>query len=176
VEIDTERLRLRPMRMADLDEYLEMHDDPEVTRFVERRDRQGSVERLRADEREWRERGHGMFAVLDRASGRFLGRVILKHWPQFEETELGWTLRRDAWGHGYATEAAAAVRDWGFANLDLPYLTSMVHPDNEASARLARRLGMSELRTDVLLDTPVVVYWLSREQWAGCRRSYADRS
>jgi len=58
------------------------------------------------------------------------------------------TLRRDAWGR------------------DTRRRRPLVHPDNERSARLARRLGMSELRTDVLLDTPVVVYWLSRAQYA----------
>ncbi len=68
-----------------------------------------------------------MHAVLGRLSGRFLGRVGLKYWPQFDETEVGWVLRRDAWGHGYATEAARACLDWGFGNLAIPY-----HPDNAA--------------------------------------------
>jgi Acetyltransferase (GNAT) domain len=88
-----------------------------------------------------------MFAVLDRGC-RFLGRARLKYWPQFEETEVGWAFRRDAWGHGYATEAARACLEWGFGSLDVPYLTAMIHPDNEASIQLARRLGMSPLRED----------------------------
>ena len=164
--IETKRLRLRPITIADLDEYVEMHDDPEVTRFIGRRDRSEAAERLRGDARECLQRGYGMLAVLDRDDDRFLGRVLLKYWAQFEETELGWTLRRDAWGHGFGTEAAAALRDWAFENLELPYLTSMIHPDNERSARLARRLGMSEMRDDVLLGTPVVVFSLSRGEWS----------
>jgi RimJ/RimL family protein N-acetyltransferase len=64
-------------------------------------------------------------------------------WLQFEETEVGWAFRRDAWVHGYATEAARACLEWGFGSLDVPYLTAMIHPDNEASIQLARRLGMS---------------------------------
>jgi RimJ/RimL family protein N-acetyltransferase len=90
----------------------------------------------------------------------------MKYWPQFDETELGWVFRRDAWGHGYATEAARACRDWGFCSLSVPYLTAMIQAANDRSAAVARRLGLSPLRTDVLLGTKVVVYALSRDDWA----------
>jgi RimJ/RimL family protein N-acetyltransferase len=105
--------------------------------------------------------------VLDRASGRFLGRAGLKCWQRFDETEAGWVLRRDAWGRGYATEAARAFIDWGFASLPAPYFTAMIHPDNLASIRVACRLGMEPLREDVLLDSPVVVYAVDRDGWSG---------
>jgi RimJ/RimL family protein N-acetyltransferase len=110
-----------------------------------------------------------MFAVLDRASGRFLGRAGLKYWSQFDETELGWVLRRDAWGQGYGTEAARACRDWGFASLEVPYLTAMIRPGNDASIRLARRLGMAPLGSDVLGGNPVVVFSLNRDDWPSAR-------
>jgi RimJ/RimL family protein N-acetyltransferase len=171
VIIETERLRLRPLGLADNDEFVALHDDPEVTRFIRRLEQHEAADRLRLFEREWVERGHGMFAVLDRASGRFLGRVGLKYWPQFDETELGWVLRRDAWGHGYGTEAARACRDWGFASLDVSYLTAMIHPENEASIRLARRLGMAPLRSDVLLGDAVVVFSIKRDDWSGAQKA-----
>ncbi len=117
--IETRRLVLRPLAMADLDEFVGLHGDPEVVRFVRTLDRGQAEERLRASEREWVERGHGLLAVLDRSTGRLLGRVGLRYWPQFEETEAGWLLGRDAWGCGYATEAARACVDWGFATLSL---------------------------------------------------------
>jgi RimJ/RimL family protein N-acetyltransferase len=171
VVIETERLLLRPLGLADIDEFLALHDDPEVTRFIRPLERREADERLRLVEREWLERGHGMFAVFDRASGRFLGRAGLKHWSQFDETELGWVLRRDAWGHGYATEAARACRDWGFASLDVPYLTAMIHPENDASVRLARRLGMTPLRSDSLLGDAVVVFSINRNDWSSARKA-----
>jgi RimJ/RimL family protein N-acetyltransferase len=158
--------------MADIDEFVALHDDAEVTRFIRRLERPAAEERLQSVEREWLERGHGMFAVLDRVTGRFLGRAGLKYWPQFDETEVGWVLRRDAWGHGYATEAARACLDWGFVSLDLPYLTAMIHPENKASIRLARRLGMSPLRRDVLLADPVVVFSLNRGDWSITQREH----
>jgi RimJ/RimL family protein N-acetyltransferase len=160
--IETERLILRPMTMEDLDELVALHAEPEVERFMLPLDRAAAIERLEFDERQWAERGHGLFAVLERDSGRFLGRVSLRYWPQFHETELGWVLHPDAWGRGFATEAARGCAKWGFENLDVPYLTAMIRPDNARSIAVARRLGMSELRRDVLRDDPVIVYALER--------------
>jgi RimJ/RimL family protein N-acetyltransferase len=173
MELETERLRLRPLRRSDIDEFVALHDDPEVTRFIRALDRSQAEERLRLNEIEWAERGHGMFAVLDRLTSRFLGRTAVKYWPQFDETEVGWALRRDAWGHGYATEAAGACAAWAFTSLELPYLTAMVHPENEASIRLARRLRMSPLRPDVLLGDPVVVFSITRDDWLTTREGDA---
>jgi RimJ/RimL family protein N-acetyltransferase len=162
VQLETRRLLLRPISMADLDEFAALHADPEVTRFIFSFDRPESEERLRKDEREWRERGHGLLAMLDRESGRFLGRTGLKHWTEFDETEVGWVLRRDAWGHGYATEAARACLEWGFSELEVPYLTAMISPGNDRSIRVAERLGMTPLRDDVVFGQPVVVHSTDR--------------
>jgi RimJ/RimL family protein N-acetyltransferase len=165
VRLETERLLLRPVALADVDDYIALQDDPEVTRFVSALGRPEAEERLRVAEREWRERGHGMFAVVDRRDGRFLGRCGLRYWPQFDEIEVGWVLRRDAWGRGYATEAARAILDWGFDALPVPYITAMIDLDNERSIRVADRLGLSPLRRDILADRPVTVYSIAREAW-----------
>lgn len=160
MRLETERLLLRRLSLEDLDEFAALHADPEVTRFVNPFDRAEAEQRLRRDEDEWRERGHGLLAIVDAERGRFLGRTGLKHWPQFEETEVGWVLRRDAWGHGYATEAARACCEWGLATLDAPYLTAMISPGNDRSTRVAERLGFEPLREDDLLGDPVVVHAL----------------
>lgn len=162
MHLETQRLLLRPLAPGDIDEFVRVHEHPEVTRFIWPVNRAEAERRLELIEREWLERKHGMFAVLDREDGSFLGRVGLKYWPQFDETEIGWVMRREAWGHGYATEAARACVDWGFAALEVPYLTAMIHPDNGASVAVARHLGMSPLRNDVLHGDPVVVYSLER--------------
>ncbi|MFZ2112632.1 MAG: GNAT family N-acetyltransferase [Solirubrobacteraceae bacterium] len=164
--IETERLVLRRLAMGDLDEFVVLHRDPEVVRFVGALDRTQAKERLQASEREWGARGHGLLAVLDRSSGRLLGRVGLRYWPQFREIEAGWLLRREAWGHGYATEAVRACVDWGFATLPVPYITAMIHPENTRSTRVAQRLGFEPVREDVLLGDPVIVHTLERESWA----------
>ena len=164
VVIETERLVLRPIGLADIDEFVVLHIDPEVTHFVRSLDRSQAQERLELAEREWTERGHGMLAIRDRTSGRFLGRAGLRYWPQFDETEVGWMLHRDTWGHGYATEAARACIDWGFAQLTVPYLTAMIQPENVRSVRVAERLGLTPLRTDMLLGDEVVVYAVQRAE------------
>jgi RimJ/RimL family protein N-acetyltransferase len=163
--IDTDRLLLRQMTATDLDEFVAIHAEPEVVRFMGVFDRVKASEWMQANQRDWSERGYGRLAIVDRATGRLLGRSGLKYWPQFQETEVGWVLRPDAWGHGVATEAALACAEWGFQNLDLPYLTAMIRPDNRRSIRVAERLGMSPLRRDILLDEPVVVHSISREEW-----------
>jgi RimJ/RimL family protein N-acetyltransferase len=160
--IETDRLVLRPLTTADLDEVVELHAMPEVKRTMGAFDRSSARARLERNELEWHERGHGLVAILERASGRFLGRSGLKYWPQFDETEVGWVLRVDAWGHGFATEAGRACLDWGFRDLNVPYLTAMIVADNHRSIAVARRLGMEPLRSDSLMDLPVVVYAIAR--------------
>jgi RimJ/RimL family protein N-acetyltransferase len=135
-----------------------MHSDPAVTRFMAALDREQTLRRLDEDQRDWERRGYGMLAVLDRESGRFLGRTGLKHWPQFDEVEVGWALSPAFWGRGLATEAGAACLDWGLRSLEVPYVTAMIQPENQRSVRVAERLGMAPLRYDVLLGHEVVVY------------------
>jgi RimJ/RimL family protein N-acetyltransferase len=103
--LETERLLLRPLAEADLDDYAAMLADPEVVEFL------GTAPADRADA--WRHLalllGHGVLrgwtnnAVVEKATGRFLGRCGLwqpEGWPGLE---VGWALARPAWGHGYAT-------------------------------------------------------------------------
>ena len=121
-------------------------------------------------------RSTGCSSSRARDDGRFLGRAGLRYWPQFDETEVGWTLRREEWGHGYATEAAVAVADWGFRTVPVPYLTSCIEPRNARSIAVAERLGMTPLREDVLDGIPAiggkvidgiecVIYAVRREDW-----------
>jgi len=163
---DTERLRFRPLEMADVDELVALHEDPLVARFLGSRDRVWMEGLIRMVDEEWAERGHGRVAVIERESGCFLGRTGLKYWQQFGETEVSWVLHADERGKGYATEAGAAALRWGFEQFELPYLTAMIQPDNAASLRVAERLEMKPIRTDRLLGDEVIVHALSREDWA----------
>jgi len=102
----------------------------------------------------WEANGFGQYAVERREDGVFLGRLGLLVWDSRDwrrttlpeagdagEIELGWALLRDYWGHGYATEAAAAVRDAAWTELELERLISLIHPDNVRSINVAERLG-----------------------------------
>jgi RimJ/RimL family protein N-acetyltransferase len=160
--LSTPRLRLRPLTLDDVDDWVALHADPKVSEFVGSYTPQRARERIAGVERMWTERGHGLCAVELAATGAFIGRGGLQYWPDFDEVETAWTLRSEHWGHGYATEAAAAFVDWGFAHLGCDYLTAMIHHGNEASVRVASRLGFTPSREDVLGGRPVTVYALTR--------------
>jgi RimJ/RimL family protein N-acetyltransferase len=83
-------------------------------------------------------------------------------WPDFE---LGWMLRRAFWGRGYATEAARAALGVAFTQLDRPHVISLIHPDNAASIRVARRLGERLLHSADVMGKPALVYGITRDEW-----------
>lgn len=162
--IETARLRLRPLTTSepDVTAWVELHADPRVNRFVGSYTREQAVERLRLIERQWAERGYGLFAVESLADGRFLGRTGLLYWEQWDEVEAGWTYRFDAQGHGYATEAASALLEWGWRTLDVSFVISMIRPDNPASARVAERLGFAIHHREERMGHEMDVYHLER--------------
>ncbi|GAB3353738.1 GNAT family N-acetyltransferase [Modestobacter lapidis] len=162
VVLSTARLEMRPLSPAYLPHMRALYEDPRVTEFLVALDEAGHLRRLIEAEEMWASRGLGRVAIHERGSGRFLGRGGLHHWPQFDEVEVGWALRADAWGRGFATEAARAWLEWGFANLDVPYFTAYIAPDNAASRSVAARLGMSVLRTDTFHGRDVLAYALHR--------------
>lgn len=164
MEIETERLIMRPVRVEDVDDLLTMHADPVTRRVFGEWTRDQVEDWAERSVREWEERGHGKLSILDRESGAFLGRSGLRFWPEFDETEVGWVLMPEARGRGVATEAGRACAEWGFRDFDLPYVTAMIAPDNDASTAVARRLGMTPLREDVHHDVAIVVYALRRDQ------------
>lgn len=85
--------------------------------------------------------GHGGLIIERQDDGAAMGVIEINHGPLFPEKELGWTLYEGFEGHGYATEAAAALRDWAFRTLKLPTLVSYFHPENARSIAVAKRLG-----------------------------------
>lgn len=162
--IVTERLVLRRLTAADLDELVAIQGHPEIVRFMGPSNRHDAVWLDGVDE-DWRKWGYGRVAITDRHSGLLLGRTGIKYVHQFGETELGWILRREAWGQGYATEAAQACADWAFRNFEIPYLISLIEPDNVRSIAVAQRLGMTPLREDVFLGHPMIVHSIDRDKW-----------
>jgi RimJ/RimL family protein N-acetyltransferase len=166
--IQTERLLLRRLSMADVDGLVTLYSDPEVRRYIHVVDDYGrdhAIARVEADAHEWDNLGHRFMAVIERDTCRFLGRAAVYDWPELGETEVGWALLPDARGKGFASEAGAAALTWGFQNLDVPYLTAMIRSDNKPSLRVAGRLGMQRLREDSLGEDRVIVHAVRREDW-----------
>lgn len=162
--IETERLLLRPFRPDDGDHLYAMHAEPHVMRFYGATTRDDVETWLEADRATQGAGGLARLVIEDRATGEFLGRSGLKLWEQFGEVEVAWMLRATALGKGYAIEAGKACLDWGFAQLDIPYVTAMILPDNTPSRSVAERLGMATIREDVLHDKTVLIYALPRPE------------
>ena len=147
-ELCTPRLLLRHWREEDKPPFGEMGADPEVMRhFPARLSREQSdemVDRVGAD---LEQRGWGLWAVEELATGRFLGFTGLNV-PRFEASflpaiEIGWRLRRDAWGHGYASEAARGALAVAFEDLGLDELVSFTATTNTRSQAVMSRIGMT---------------------------------
>jgi RimJ/RimL family protein N-acetyltransferase len=157
--VETERLLMREFRGDDLDAYAEMYADPDVTRFLGGpADRRNAWLRMTLMAGHWVVRGYGNWALERRSDGRMIGRAGLwqpEGWPGLE---VGWLLARHAWGHGYATEAARASREWARRELGAEELISIIEPDNWPSRRVAERIGMAVREERELNGKLVVIY------------------
>jgi RimJ/RimL family protein N-acetyltransferase len=141
--IETERLTLRPLSASDFEAWADFLGDPEATRLLHTPEPITDPERARSGLSRWiamAEGEIGMYTVIVRDSGEtagFVGFVPRDH-PWGHELELGWLLRPPYWGKGYATEAARALRP-----LVDDRVVSMIRVENDASANVARKLGMT---------------------------------
>jgi RimJ/RimL family protein N-acetyltransferase len=178
-EIRTDRLMLRGWRHADRGRFAELNADPQVAEFLggplDRDASDALVDRILV---RWDSDGHGLWAVERVEDGRFLGFVGLAA-PSFDAVfspcvEVGWRLAREAWGRGYATEAARAALRFGFVELDLDEIVSFTTVANVRSRAVMERLGMTRDPVDDFDHPsfpdghpirPHVLYRLGRERW-----------
>jgi RimJ/RimL family protein N-acetyltransferase len=168
--IATERLILRLPKPSDAPALLEAFADPEAMRYIgdgSTTDLAGAKRAVRRWLERWDAWGIGMFVVERTEDARVLGRTGFLRWdPQTweiggSETEIGWGLAREHWGHGYATEAALALRDWGLAERGLTRLISLIRPSNVPSVHVAEKIGETLEREIVLMGQPALLYSLA---------------
>jgi RimJ/RimL family protein N-acetyltransferase len=151
-ELRTGRLLLRRWRPEDEAPMAAVNRDPEVARYLNRPVDDAAVRDFHgAMVDHWEQHGFGAWAVevVDGGPlhGQMIGFVGLAYPPPFlagveGRPELGWRLARSSWGLGYATEAAVRARDDALGRLGATDLMSIIHPENERSQRVARKLGM----------------------------------
>ncbi len=96
--------------------------------------------------------------VVERLSGRMVGRAGLWQPEGYPDPEVGWILKPGVWNRGYATEIGLAVRDYAFGTLGISHLISLIHPDNHASIRVAQKMGASLEGEHDLNGTPHLIY------------------
>lgn len=163
--LETERLALREIAPSDLDFVAEMLADPEVMRFYpkcySREEARGWLDKQR--ERYTRD-GHGLWLVVDRATGERRGQVglLLQKIDGVDEPEIGYLIHRPFWRQGLASEAALAVRDLAFTELGKTRVVSLVRPENVPSQGVARKLGMTVWKRSLHADLPHLVFSVAR--------------
>lgn len=170
----TARLALRTFVPTDVDDLVALDSDPRVMRYIgdgtpspKREDAQAAIERVRR--RYVEHPGTGVWHVSRRDSGGFVGWVSLKHCGDAPDIEVGYRLMHDAWGHGFATELASAMLRRGFADLRLARIIGVTHPDNVASQRVLRKVGMRDEGWGRYYDRDLRLFAICREQWAVAR-------
>jgi RimJ/RimL family protein N-acetyltransferase len=163
---ETPRLRLRRLRLSDLDEVAAMMADPEQMRFYARPKSRNEVRAWLAwNLALYEKNGFGTWyleSVVDNGFAGYCGiRPLLLNGQR--ENELAWHVKKTHWNRGVATEAALISMQLGFNQFGLTRLVAIIHPYNRASRRVAQKLGMAEERSLIHDGEPTVVYRTTRD-------------
>ncbi len=154
----------------DFEAFAAIVADPEVVEFLddgEPIDREACWRGMAIFLGHWHLRGYGWWAVEDRRSGEFLGRIGLYNPEGWPGIEIGWLLRRDVWGSGLATEGAAAALDFAFDVVGADHVISIIDARNVRSIRVAEKLG-ERYETNVRqADRTLAVYGIDRRRASG---------
>jgi [ribosomal protein S5]-alanine N-acetyltransferase len=146
VILETPRLLLRKLTLQDAQALEALLGDPVVMEFYPAPlDRKGVEDWIERNIGRYRRDGHGLWAMVRRDSNQLIGDCgcILQEVEGKNEVEVGYHVRRDLWGRGYATEAARACMEYGFAQLGARRVISMIRPPNMASRKVAEKNGMT---------------------------------
>ena len=166
--LETPRLRLRMFRQTDADTYADMLADPEVARYLSHGQPLSPSDAWRHMAMlvgHWQLFGFGPWAVEERASGELVGRIgpfCPAGWP---DLELIWTIRRQSWGQGFATEGARAALAYVFQEMGRDRVISLIRPQNTASIRVAEKLGQRLQDCMDFYGEEALVYGIRRDEW-----------
>ena len=179
---ETERLRLRNWDADDLDEFMRHTNTPAVMRWLggvwDRDKHEAAFDRIKSYERDY---GHTFWLVERKSDGALLGfcglkRVNNEGAPNPGDFEVGWRLREDAWGQGYAKEAATASLAAAFDRFGADEVVALTVPGNTPSWGLMKRLGMRRREELDYIDprfgedlNPSIIYSIDRETWENAK-------
>ena len=169
----TDRLILRQWGLEDFEPFAAMLADPKVMQFIavdsKPLGRFQAWQAFSGTVGHWQLRKFGMFAVIEKGSGQFVGRVGPWHPEGWPGIEIGWTIRSEFWGRGYATEAARRAIEYTFNELGCDRIMSFVEPTNVRSVRVAERVSEQPDGNITLPHVPdrvIVKYVLDKAAWS----------
>ena len=152
IVITTPRLKLRYWKEEDNQPFIEMNRDAEVMRFFPKlQTEEETLQQIKRIKKHFEEYGYGLYAMERIDDGDFIGFTGFSH-PTFKShftpcVEIGWRLKADSWGNGFATEAAIACLKYGFTELQLPEIYSFTAAINLPSVNVMKKCGMAYLET-----------------------------
>jgi [ribosomal protein S5]-alanine N-acetyltransferase len=167
-DIVTDRLRLRPLGVEDLDAYAGIMGDPEVGKWFPKGTsytREESEKSLSSIMEHWDKYGFGIWAVRTRGSPTLLGRCGLNTVTEIGEVEVDFAFSKAFWGRGYGTESARAALLFGFQNLSLKVIIGLAKPDNTASRRVLEKIGMHFVGNIRLWGIDCTYYAISESEY-----------
>ena len=166
VTLETPRLVLRPPGDADASPLMDIHQNPDVMKYVLiGNPAAGIIAAWRSVALmvgHWHLRGYGQWTVVEKTDGQVVGRVGLWNPEGWPGLELGWVIRRERWGRGLATEAATAALTWTWDNVATDHVISLIQADNMRSIRVAEKLGERFERTEIVNGAVLQVYGVRR--------------
>jgi ribosomal-protein-alanine N-acetyltransferase len=179
-EIETARLRLRPLILDDADAYyLAVMCDPDVRRYLPGgqplpRDRaEPIIERF---QNYWDQHGFGGWAVIHKADDRLIGQCGLQYLPGTTEVEVYYALAKAYWGQGFAPEAAHATLRYGFETLNFDRIVAVFVPGNHASERVMIKIGMTYQGIKHAYETDLPFYSINCAEFQPGDAPYALRN
>ena len=164
------RLRFEPMSDVHYDGLRVLNGDPEVMRYISGQpetpeETRASIARVRA---RWDTLGYSWWCLIEESSGELVGAGCIQHLGHdpANALEIGWRLRPDRWGRGYAVEAAERMARFAFDGLEAPLLCAICDPANTRSSRVMRKLGMQLRGEEVWHGQAVLAYQIDRATWS----------
>jgi [ribosomal protein S5]-alanine N-acetyltransferase len=164
VQVETQRLILREFQRKDFRKLAPILADPQVMRFfptgiLSVSETQDKIESFITSYAKY---GFGKWAVLLKDSNELIGYcgIAVEQIEQKDEKEIGYRVDSKFWGKGLATEAASATLQYGFEQLNLPYIVGVVERENVASVKVLKNLGMRYERETLFQGIKMDVYWI----------------
>ncbi|MEM6724861.1 MAG: GNAT family N-acetyltransferase [Bacteroidota bacterium] len=162
------RLYLRELSLSDLEVAYEMDADPEVMQYIRPpakniEETREKMKKIIAYYRKYE--GYGVWAGIEKETDTMVGWWILKSLPKSPFIEVGYRLRKQYWGNGYATEMTKALLEYGFLQLNLPEIVAVTDLENHASMRVLEKAGLVYLRNAFYYESTVTFYRIEREAW-----------
>jgi len=167
--LTTSRLRLEPMTDAHFDGLYAMNSDAAVMRYITGKPDtpENTREMIERVKERWALYGFSWWTFFEIETGEIIGAGCIQHLGRDPANphEIGWRLRQDKWGKGFASEAARRMASFAFDDLNAPLLCAVCQPENRASSHVMEKLGMAYKGTGQWYGSTLSLYEITRDEW-----------